>query len=112
MSKERYGLLIDYDFCSGCHTCEVACKQEHDLPEGQWGIKILQDGPRPLADGRHWEFNYVPLPTSLCDLCATRTAAGKLPTCVHHCQAGVMVYGKVEELAKKVCKATMAIFSR
>ena len=25
----KYGLLIDYDFCIGCHVCEVACKQEH-----------------------------------------------------------------------------------
>ena len=23
----EYGLLIDYEFCTGCHTCEVACKK-------------------------------------------------------------------------------------
>lgn len=21
----RYGLLIDYAYCTGCHTCEIAC---------------------------------------------------------------------------------------
>ena len=32
-SKEtKYGLLIDYEFCTNCHTCEVACKKTHDLP--------------------------------------------------------------------------------
>ena len=22
----QQGLLIDYEFCTGCHTCEMACK--------------------------------------------------------------------------------------
>ena len=22
----RNGLLIDYEFCTGCHSCEVACR--------------------------------------------------------------------------------------
>ncbi|UWG96194.1 oxidoreductase [Dehalobacter sp. DCM] len=110
-NTERYGLLIDYEYCSGCHVCEVACKKEHDLTVGQWGIKIHQDGPRQLDNGR-WEYTYIPVPTSLCDLCADRVKGGKLPNCVHHCQAGVMVYGKISELAEKVDKDTMAIFSR
>ncbi|RLF04803.1 MAG: oxidoreductase, partial [Thermoprotei archaeon] len=33
----KYGLLIDYEYCTGCHTCEVACKQEHNLQPDQWG---------------------------------------------------------------------------
>lgn len=40
------------------------------------------------------------MPTSLCDLCADRVAEGRLPKCVHHCQAGIMEYGTVEEMAK------------
>ena len=30
----KYGLLIDYEFCVGCHACEIACKQEHNRPRG------------------------------------------------------------------------------
>ncbi len=26
--------LIDYEFCTGCQSCEVACKEEHDFPVG------------------------------------------------------------------------------
>ncbi len=110
----EYGLFIDYEFCSGCHACEVACKKEHDMPKGDFGIKILQDGPRKNSNGTY-EYNYIPVPTSLCDLCAARVAAGKLPTCVHHCQAKVMVYGPIEELAEKAKKAgkkSIAIFTR
>ncbi len=95
----RNALVINYEYCSGCHTCEVACQVEHDLPEGQFGIKIHQDGPRQLENGK-WEYNYIPVPTSLCDLCADRVAEGRLPKCVHHCQAGIMFYGTVEEMAE------------
>lgn len=97
----RYGLLIDYNLCSGCHTCEVACKKEHNLPAGQWGIKLAEDGPRKLPNGK-WEWKYIPVPTELCDLCEDRVKVGKNPTCVHHCQAQVMHYGPIEELAVKM----------
>ncbi len=97
----RYGLLIDYEFCTGCHSCEVACMKELNLPLNQYGIKLLEDGPRKQHDGK-WEWNYVPKPTSLCNLCEDRVAADKLPTCVQHCQAQIMYYGPVSALAKRL----------
>ena len=39
------GLLVDYEWCSGCHTCEVACQIEHGYPTDQWGIKVCEVGP-------------------------------------------------------------------
>lgn len=27
----QYGLLIDNEYCTGCRSCEVACKNENDL---------------------------------------------------------------------------------
>lgn len=94
-----YGLLVDYDYCCGCHTCEVACQKEHGFGVGQWGVKLSQTGPFTIEGTKDVVFNFVPVPTELCDLCAERTAKGKLPTCVHHCQTGCMAYGPVEELA-------------
>lgn len=32
-----YGMLVDYEYCTGCHACEVACKQEHRIPAGRVG---------------------------------------------------------------------------
>ena len=96
-----YGLLIDYEFCTGCQSCEVACKEEHRIPVGQWGIHLLDDGPWECLDGK-FNWNKIPVPTRLCDLCAERTAKGKQPSCVHHCLANVMCYGEVEELAKRL----------
>ncbi|UWG99066.1 4Fe-4S binding protein [Dehalobacter sp. DCM] len=112
MSKnnERYALLINYEFCTGCHSCETACKVENNLTHGQWGIKVAQDGPRKLENGK-FEFIHVPIPTSLCNLCEDRVNKGKLPSCVQHCQAAVMSFGPVEELAEKISKPQMVIFT-
>ena len=95
----RYGLLIDYEFCTGCHTCEIACKQEHDLPSGKWAIKVMQSGPMEMAPEK-WSYNYIPIPNEMCDLCRTRVKKGSQPACVTHCQEGVMKYGTVDELAE------------
>lgn len=95
------GLLINYEYCCGCHTCEVACRKEHGYDLGQWGIKLSQTGPFKIEGTKRVVYDFVPIPTDLCDLCAGRTVKGKLPSCVHHCQTGCMDYGTVEELARK-----------
>ena len=97
----RNGILIDYEFCSNCHTCEVACKMELKIPEGKWGIKVYEIGPWNI-EGDAWQLTYVPIPTDLCNLCEDRVAAGKLPACVHSCYTGAMEFGSVEELSKKL----------
>jgi Fe-S-cluster-containing dehydrogenase component len=93
----RHGLLIDYEYCTGCHSCEVACKQEHDYPAGKWGIKvseiITEGSDKPRID-------YIPFPTEFCDLCGARTKRGEPPACVKHCQAWCLYYGTLTELAK------------
>jgi Fe-S-cluster-containing dehydrogenase component len=94
----RQGLLIDYDYCTGCHSCEVACKQEHDYPVGKGGInlvEILTEMP-----DKSYRIDYLPFTTMYCDLCAARTAKGERPACVKHCQASTMTYGDVADLAK------------
>ena len=97
------GLLIDYEYCSGCQSCEIACKEEHKFPVGQWGIRVLEDGPWQI-EGHNWNWNKIPVPTKLCDLCAERVEKGKEPTCVHHCLADVIRFGEIEELAVMLAK--------
>ncbi|MCL1846935.1 MAG: 4Fe-4S binding protein [Coriobacteriia bacterium] len=104
------GLLIDYEYCTGCHSCEVACQMEHGLPVGQYGIKVAEVGPWQIHADK-WQFAYVPIPTEQCNLCGERVAKGKLPSCVHHCQASVMKYGLVTDLAKELeAKRQMVLF--
>lgn len=102
------GLLIDYRWCTGCHTCEIACKREHNLPQEEFGIKIAEFiWPHPQADEdwQHqdkWQYTYMPMPLDACDLCAERVEQGKLPSCVHHCQAQCLEFGELADLLPKL----------
>ena len=70
----KYGILVDAQWCSGCHSCEVACQMEHGLPVGQTGIKVVKIGPWVIGDeaDENWQFSYLPIPTKQCDTCAAR----------------------------------------
>ncbi|MGI6218209.1 MAG: hypothetical protein ACOYIK_11440 [Coriobacteriales bacterium] len=100
-----YGLLIDYGWCSGCQSCEIACRNEHGWDLSAHGIKVLEMGPFEVDEsvnptGIDW--CYIPQPTALCDLCADRVEKGGIPTCQLHCLANVIEYGPVDELVKKM----------
>ncbi len=43
MEKKR--LMIFKEDCCGCHSCEVACKQEHQLGVGPRLIRVLEKSP-------------------------------------------------------------------
>ncbi len=47
MTKE-YTLIVNAKDCFGCNTCEVACKQEHNLSAGPRLIRVYPDGPRQI----------------------------------------------------------------
>lgn len=105
------GILTNYTYCTGCHSCEVACRNELGLGKGEWGIKLGEvtpfkySEPSPLAG--KWEWLYMPIITNACDLCKDRTDKGKMPSCVQHCQAWCMYYGEVEDLVKKMDGKTL-----
>ena len=42
------GILVSYDYCTGCHSCEVACKKELGLAKGEFGIKVAK-GKLPMC---------------------------------------------------------------
>lgn len=93
--QDQYGLLINYEYCTGCHSCEVACQQEHAYPAGKYGIVVKE---HIMETYEKVTVNYLPWPTDMCNLCAERAAHGLKPACVKHCQAQVMEYGKLEDL--------------
>lgn len=74
-----YELIIDHESCWGCRTCEVACKQEHHVPDGFRLIKVLEEGPRTINGRPEFMFH-----VSLCRHCSE-------PACVEVCpEAAVM----------------------
>ena len=97
------GMLVDYEWCSGCHSCEVACSTELShagFPQGHCGVKVHEEGLYQIGEER-WTDIFMPIFTDLCDTCAVRRAGGEeLPTCVKHCQAHVLKFGELDDLAR------------
>ena len=98
----KYGMLIDYGNCTNCGTCMIACRKEKGLSLEEWGITVNEIGPAKL--GGSWEWDYVPTPSRLCDLCAGRMAEGKLPSCQHHCLAKVIEVLPLEEIPARMAE--------
>lgn len=70
--KKRYVMVIDLKKCSGCMSCTVACKVEHDVPLGVWRtwVKVVDKGVYP--DVRR---QFIPRLCNHCDY----------PICVRAC---------------------------
>ncbi len=97
-----HAMIIDYKYCTGCHACEVTCKNEHDFSEGEWGIKLTEHGPAKMGDG--WIWNYVPVPSKLCDLCEERRSTGGVAPCTIHCLGQCMEIVPLEDVSKRLAE--------
>lgn len=100
IKSQGYALLVDYAWCTGCHSCEMACRKEHDYTDDQYGIKV-NEMIWPIEFDT-WQYTYLPTPTDQCDACNKRLNEGKLPTCVHHCQAECLQFGEVDKMIQKM----------
>ncbi|MFC2003173.1 oxidoreductase [Chloroflexota bacterium] len=80
---ELCGIVVDLDVCFGCFACEIACKQENDVPIGNRWIQVVAIGPKRL-DGR-LQMDFLPVITEGCTLCNHRLKEGLEPRCVDNC---------------------------
>jgi anaerobic dimethyl sulfoxide reductase subunit B len=67
----QYAFLVNSDACSGCKTCQVACKDKNDLPAGLHWRKVYE-----VTSGG-WERRG--------EAWASSVAAYNLSTTCHHC---------------------------
>ena len=107
--RNKNGLLIDYEYCTGCFACQVACAQEYRRPKGIVGMQVIER-VQMLPNGRPY-LCYIPFPTELCSLCESRTSKGLEPACVKHCMAKCIRHGPVEDLAKEMIKRRMVLWA-
>ena len=109
-NKPQYGLLIDYEYCTGCMACTVACQQEYDHRAGVSGMRVIEQ-VQELPNGKPY-LCFLPFPTETCILCKPRVNRGEKPACVKHCMARVIEFGKLDELAQKLgSKPRMVLWS-
>lgn len=55
----RKSLLFNADECIGCFACEVACKQEHNIPAGEHWIRIFKVGPTKVGGKLTMHFSAI-----------------------------------------------------
>lgn len=106
MSDTLNALLINREWCTGCQSCEIACRNEHGWDLAKYGIKVEELGPTEMEPGViTWD--YLPTMTQYCDMCEDRVAAGGIPSCALHCLAQVIFYGDAKELAEMAVREGM-----
>ncbi|MBN1106716.1 MAG: hypothetical protein JXL84_25160 [Deltaproteobacteria bacterium] len=94
----REALVANLDLCMGCLACEVACKQEHRLAEGEKWMRVITLGPVEI-DGE-LAMDFLPSPTERCDLCEARRAEGKRAFCAEVCPTRALSVQQETELSK------------
>ena len=71
----RYCIVVDLDKCTGCQSCEVACKIENGIALGQKWNEVIERGP--FGDFPHLEKYWLPI---MCQQCENAPCVDVCPT--------------------------------
>ena len=94
----KLGFYFDAESCIACHTCQVACKDVHNLPVGTNYRTV-----RSFCTGRGFEPRSYNVSLSMrgCNLCADLREIGEEPACVASCPMRALEFGDIDELCAK-----------
>jgi len=93
----QYALIFDLKRCIGCYACEVACKQEHNLPVGPRWIRVVKKGP--IVVNGQLRMDFVPV---TCKHCA-------IPPCIEACPVNAITKREdgIVTIDPKLCNGCM-----
>lgn len=96
--KPSKSLFHDHNLCMGCHSCQIACKMEHDLPAGVNRFRIVTAGPS-VVKGK-MTLNYLHV---RCQHCARPLCVKACPTKAINKRSDGIVY--IDRAKCTGCKA-------
>ena len=81
----RYSMVVDLKRCVGCNACVVACKSEHNTPNGILCTSVLEKEEGRFPDVRRL---FIPV---LCNHCDAPACVDVCPTGASHTRADGIV---------------------
>jgi Fe-S-cluster-containing dehydrogenase component len=89
-------LYADIDRCVGCHACEIACRQEYNVPSGEGCITIVTLESQEDAELQNLYF--IPVVSGRCTGCGHLLETAAEPACVSACPTKCIQYAHVSAL--------------
>lgn len=78
VKEQKWVMVIDLQKCTGCASCEIACKNENNVPRGfLWASHIIE------TQGKFPNVRYTHIPT-LCNHCEDAPCVDACPTRAMH----------------------------
>ena len=101
----KLGFYFDAESCIACHTCQVACKNAHDLPVGT-NYRIV----RSFCTGEGFTPRWYNVSVSLagCDFCRNARNDLDQPACVAACPQRAIEFGNIDELRARHAGESLA----
>jgi Fe-S-cluster-containing dehydrogenase component len=84
------GILINLNRCLGCYSCEVGCKEWHNIPGDKKWIRVKILGPKKINGKLKMDF-YIEISDD-CNFCDSRIKEGLDPFCVTICPSQALSF--------------------
>lgn len=93
MSK-RIGFFVNTDYCNGCQTCQVACREINRVPFDETWLSVVRGKPKRVGGALRMHFSPVPE----LDRCAQCLAQEEEPYCQAVCPSRCLRVGLYDDL--------------
>jgi len=104
---KQYAFYIDSSACSGCKTCQVACKDKHDLDVGILWRRVYEiSGGDWIQDGDTWAHNVFAYYVSIsCNHCEEPICVSSCPTkALHKRKDGIVMIDQKKCIGCRYCE--------
>jgi len=104
----RVGMMIDLDRCTGCYSCQTACRMVNGFSYDVKWLKVIRQHPEEI-DGELRLFHLV-VPMAL-DKCAECIARENPPLCVKVCMGSCLFIAPIDKLSTLAEKRHAMLFT-